>query len=71
MGRADADITTIVDGQRVLDQVWQAIGRHVTQTSPYEGVSPALVEKFVRFDHLIRQVPAWRGGSQETALVGL
>lgn len=71
LGRADADVTTVLDGQAALDLVWQAIGAHRTQASPYEGISPALVERFVRFDYLVRQRPAWPvpGAAQEDALL--
>lgn len=66
LGRDDRDITTILDGAAVLEQVWRAIAAHQTQTSPYEGISADLAEKFVRYDHLIRQRPPVTGGNRGT-----
>lgn len=60
-GRPDASITTVLDGAGVLDVAWRAIEAHVTQRSPHAGLSPQLAERFIRFDHLVRQVPAWEG----------
>ncbi len=68
LGRADADITTILDGAAVLDRVWQAIRCHTTQVTPYDGVSDELADEFVRREHLVRRYPVWTGGSPETAL---
>jgi LmbE family N-acetylglucosaminyl deacetylase len=72
LGRADLDVTTVLDGRAVLDVVQRAIDAHRTQASPFEGISPALVERFVRFDYLVRQRPAWpdaSGVAQESALL--
>lgn len=70
LGRADADVTTVLDGQAVLDRVWRAIESHRTQTTPYEGISAELADRFVRYDHLIRRRPAWvLGTPREEALL--
>lgn len=68
LGRPDDEVTTILDGADALDQVWQAIGQHVTQASPYDGIGAELAEGFVRYDHLVRVYPPWTGGPIETAL---
>jgi LmbE family N-acetylglucosaminyl deacetylase len=69
LGRSDADITTILDGEEVLDVVWAAIACHTSQATPYDGVTADLAERFVRFDHLVRRHPAWTGGGVEDRLV--
>jgi len=71
LGRDDRDVTTVLDGEAVLPLVHQAIAAHVTQASPYVGISAELTERFVRYDYLVRQVPVWPPAAdqrQETAL---
>lgn len=68
LGRADADITTVLDGSAVLGRVWDAIAAHSSQATPYDAISDELAERFVRFDYLVRQCPVWNGGSLETEL---
>ncbi|HEX7738572.1 MAG TPA: PIG-L family deacetylase [Marmoricola sp.] len=68
LGRADADVTTVLDGAAVLDVVHRAVAAHRTQASPYAAVNAGLAERFMRFDHLVRQQPAWDGGPAEDRL---
>jgi len=68
LGRADADVTTVLDGRPALARVRSALGIHRTQTSPFATVSEALTERFLSEDHLVRQVPPWPGGPPEDAL---
>lgn len=63
LGRSDADVTTKLDGETVLDRAWSAIGSHRTQTTPYEGITTELAGRFVRYDYLIRHRPHWEPGA--------
>lgn len=69
LGRRDDDVTTVLDGADVLDRVWRAMACHATQASPYDGIDPTLAERFVRFDHLVRQTRARQGVVDALALV--
>jgi len=68
LGRPDAEITTVLDGNEVRDVVWRAIECHASQATPYDGVTAELAESFVRYDHLVRRHPGWEGGPLETRL---
>lgn len=68
IGRADADITTIVDVGHVRAIRDAAIAEHRTQTPPTHGSSPAVQEALLCWDHLVRVVPPWTGGPIETSL---
>lgn len=67
LGRDDRDVTTVLDGKDVVRRVWQAIAVHATQASPYDGIDPALAERFVRYDHLVRQPIGYQGTADEPA----
>jgi LmbE family N-acetylglucosaminyl deacetylase len=69
LGRADEDVTTVVDGSDVLERRWAAIAVHETQNSPYAAISPDLAARFVGLDHLVRVVPAWDGAERERELL--
>ena len=71
LGRPDDDITTVLDGRHVVDERRRAIAAHRTQASPFVDLSPELEAAFLTEDHLVRCVPAWKGGPTERALAGL
>ena len=71
LGRPDADITTVVDGEAVLEARRRAMAAHASQASPFLGLSSDLETAFLTRDHLVRVVPPWPGGSQEQTLTGL
>ena len=71
LGRPDADITTVVDGEAVLDVRRRAIAAHASQDSPFLGLSSGLETAFLTRDHLVRVVPPWPGGPPEQTLTGL
>jgi N-acetyl-1-D-myo-inositol-2-amino-2-deoxy-alpha-D-glucopyranoside deacetylase len=58
LGRADADITDVVDVSDVLDRREAAMAEHRSQVSPYEGLSPELRRAFLATDHFARVDPA-------------
>jgi LmbE family N-acetylglucosaminyl deacetylase len=57
LGRRDADITDVLDVRDVLDRREAAIAEHRSQTSPFEGLSPALRTAFLSRDSLVRVHP--------------
>lgn len=57
LGRPDAEITDVLDVRGVLDRREAAIAEHRSQTSPFEGLSPALRTAFLAEDHLVRVHP--------------
>jgi len=69
LGRADADITTVVDTTAVLDARRLAIAEHRSQTSPFEGLDDDLTLAFLAADHLVRVAPPWPGGPPERQLL--
>ena len=71
LGRPDGDITTVVDGEAVLDVRRRAIAAHASQASPFLGLSSDLEAAFLTQDHLVRVVPPWPGGPREQTLTGL
>jgi LmbE family N-acetylglucosaminyl deacetylase len=54
LGRADADITDVVDVSDVLDRREAAMAEHRTQASPYDGLSAELRRAFLVTDHFAR-----------------
>ncbi|MGB6243523.1 FAD-binding protein [Gordonia sp. (in: high G+C Gram-positive bacteria)] len=68
LGRADADVTTVVDGSAVREARRRSIEVHRTQAGPYRTISADLTDAFVTRDHLIRIVPPWTPGPRETEL---
>jgi LmbE family N-acetylglucosaminyl deacetylase len=68
LGLADDEITTIIDVSHVADTRRAGIAAHVTQRSPFEGVSPELQERLFARDFLVRAHPPWNGGPPETRL---
>jgi len=68
LGRADADITTVIDVAHVADIRRAAIAEHRTQLPPFVGISSGLEARIFGHDYLIRVVPPWDGGERETSL---
>jgi LmbE family N-acetylglucosaminyl deacetylase len=68
LGRPDDEITTILDVAHVLSVREQAIARHRSQTSPYEGMPDDLRNAVLRTDRLVRLQPPWTGGLPERTL---
>ena len=58
LGRADAEITDVLDGSGVLDLREAAMAEHRSQASPFDGLSDELRRAFLTADHLVRVVPA-------------
>jgi N-acetyl-1-D-myo-inositol-2-amino-2-deoxy-alpha-D-glucopyranoside deacetylase len=54
LGRADADITDVVDVSDVLDRREAAMAEHRSQASPYDGLSADLRRAFLTTDHFAR-----------------
>ena len=54
IGRADEDVTDVVDTRHVLDRRERAIAMHASQVSPFEGIDPELARRFLTVDHLVR-----------------
>jgi N-acetyl-1-D-myo-inositol-2-amino-2-deoxy-alpha-D-glucopyranoside deacetylase len=69
LGRLDADITTVLDTQAVLEVRRRAIAAHATQRSPFAGLPDDLERAFLTEDHLVRVSPAWSGGDTERELL--
>ena len=57
LGTPDADLTTIVDVEHLLDQRWRAMRAHRSQAPPYLAMDPALQHAFLSRDHLRRVWP--------------
>ncbi|HEX2073156.1 MAG TPA: PIG-L family deacetylase [Geodermatophilus sp.] len=57
LGRPDAEVTDVLDVSGVLDRREAAIAEHRSQTSPFDGLSPALRAAFLATDHLARIDP--------------
>jgi LmbE family N-acetylglucosaminyl deacetylase len=68
LGRADDEITTIVDVTHVMETRRAAIAEHRTQMSPFTGVPPELERRILSRDFFVRAVPPWDGGPTETDL---
>jgi LmbE family N-acetylglucosaminyl deacetylase len=58
LGRADAEITDVLDGTAVLDRREAAMAEHRSQASPFDGLSDDLRRAFLTVDHLVRVRPA-------------
>lgn len=58
LGRLEADITTLVDGEAVLDARRSVIAAHASQASPFLGLSSDPEAAFLTGGHLVRVVPA-------------
>ena len=54
LGRADAEITDVVDVSDVLDRREAAMAEHRSQASPYDGLSAELRRAFLTADHFAR-----------------
>ncbi|MDT4912444.1 MAG: hypothetical protein QOC66_1572 [Pseudonocardiales bacterium] len=68
LGRPDEQISTVIDVADLQPLREQAIARHASQTSPYDGMPADLRDDFLRTDRLVRLYPAWTGGAVETTL---
>lgn len=68
LGRPDEQISTVLDVAALQPLREQAIARHASQTSPYDGMPAELRDDFLRTDRLVRLHPAWTGGAVETTL---
>lgn len=53
-GRPDHEITHVIDATAVLHLRKLAISMHSSQSSPFDGLSPALRDAFLSADHLVR-----------------
>jgi LmbE family N-acetylglucosaminyl deacetylase len=67
-GRPDAEITTVIDVSHLCDLRWKAICEHKTQLSPFAMLSDEMRRRFLSRDSLVRAVPPWDGGPQETRI---
>ncbi|UOY02110.1 PIG-L deacetylase family protein [Blastococcus sp. PRF04-17] len=54
LGRADEDVTDVLDTTAVLDRREAAMAEHRSQTSPFDGLSADLRRAFLTADHLAR-----------------
>jgi LmbE family N-acetylglucosaminyl deacetylase len=70
MGRAEDEITTVVDVTNVLEVRCRAIAAHHTQTSPFDGLEKEFRDTLLAQDHFVRAVPPWTGGDRESSLWG-
>jgi len=70
LGRPEHEITTVVDVEHVIETRRAAIAEHRTQLSPFTGLSAEMERTLLSRDFLVRVVPSWEGGSQETDLFG-
>jgi N-acetyl-1-D-myo-inositol-2-amino-2-deoxy-alpha-D-glucopyranoside deacetylase len=69
LGRADADVTTVLHLDAVLDRRERAIAAHRSQASPFDGLADDLRHAFLAYDYLVRIAPPWDGGSVEESLL--
>jgi LmbE family N-acetylglucosaminyl deacetylase len=53
LGTPDEEVSVVLDGRSLLDQRWQAIRAHRSQTSPFENLPDELAELFLTRDHLV------------------
>jgi LmbE family N-acetylglucosaminyl deacetylase len=56
-GRPDHEVTHVVDVRAVLATRELAIAMHVSQSSPFDGLSAELREAFLATDHLVARNP--------------
>jgi LmbE family N-acetylglucosaminyl deacetylase len=68
LGRPDEQISTVLDVADLQPLREEAIARHASQTSPYDGMPAELRDDFLRTDRLVRLYPTWTGGAVETTL---
>ena len=68
LGRPEDEITTVVDVREVMETRRAAIAEHRTQLSPFTGVTAALEDRMLGYDHYMRVVPPWTDGPKETDL---
>lgn len=54
IGRPDDEVTHVVATEHVLARRERAISMHASQTSPFDGLDPALARRFLAADHLVR-----------------
>ena len=68
IGRAEDEITTVLDVAHLRPLREQAFTLHASQVSPVDGMSDGVRAAFLERDYLIRLQPPWPGGEQETSL---
>ena len=68
LGRPAEHVTTVLDTSDVLEIRERAIASHASQVSPFSGMPDELRADFLCTDYLVRLVPPWTGGDQETVL---
>lgn len=68
LGRPEEQISTVLDVADLQPLREQAIARHASQTSPYDGMPTDLRDDFLRTDRLVRLHPAWTGAAVETSI---
>jgi len=71
IGTPDEDVTTVLDTGAYYEARLDAIARHRSQSSPFDGLPEQLRRRFLAQDHLVRVNPPWTGGSPEVELLGL
>lgn len=67
-GTPDEEITTHLPAAEHLAVLEQAMSRHASQQSPFDGIAPDLRRRFLDVAYLRRVHPAWHGGALEQRL---
>jgi LmbE family N-acetylglucosaminyl deacetylase len=70
LGRADSEITAIVDVRHVREVRERASAKHASQQTPFEGMPAELRDEFLDTDHFVLLQPAWGSGELERSIVG-
>jgi N-acetyl-1-D-myo-inositol-2-amino-2-deoxy-alpha-D-glucopyranoside deacetylase len=68
LGRADAEITTVLDVAHLVPVRERAMAEHRSQVPPYTGMPEDLRAAFLTTDRLVRRQPPWPGGEPERSL---
>ena len=71
IGTPDHGVTTVLDTSAHYAARLDAIARHRSQSSPFDGLPEPLRRRFLAEDHLVRVNPPWTGGSPEVEILGL
>ena len=71
IGTPDDDVTTVLDTGAHYEARLEAIARHRSQSSPFDGLPEPLRRRFLAEDHLVRVNPPWDGGPREVEMSGL
>lgn len=68
LGRADDEITTVLDVAHLVPVRERAMAEHRSQVPPYTGMPEDLRAAFLTTDRLVRRQPPWPGGEPERSL---